>query len=109
MLAPLAALVLKASDPWFGVDKLKHVAACGFIAGDAYWLSLEMNAGPTRRVLYGLGAALAVGASKELIWDLALRRGDPSFRDFTADVVGAVIGTGLSVLLDHVIVGDPKK
>lgn len=103
MLAPLAALLLHASpDPWLGIDKLKHVAAGTFIAGDAYWLSVGAHASPTKRILWGAGAALTVGAGKELIWDLALHRGDPSWRDFAADAVGALVGVGISILIDRV-------
>jgi uncharacterized protein YfiM (DUF2279 family) len=104
VLAQLAALLLHASpDPWLGVDKVEHVAASAFIAGDVYWLATAADASPRNRVLWGVGAALTAGAGKELVWDLALRRGDPSWRDFTADVVGAAVGVGISYFIDHVV------
>lgn len=89
-------------DPWFGVDKLKHLVACAVIAGDVYWLALANGASPLNRALLGFGSAVLVGAGKELLWDLVLKRGDPSWRDFTADVAGAVIGTGIAAFLDRV-------
>jgi putative lipoprotein len=46
----------------------------------------------------GLGAAILVGAGKEG-WD-AMGHGDPSWKDFTWDVAGALVGVGLSLLVD---------
>lgn len=87
-----------------GLDKLEHVLASAFVAGDAYWLSVESGASPRKRVIMSGVAALTAGAAKELIWDYALGRGDPSWRDFAADVVGMLFGVGCSIWIDRAIV-----
>lgn len=49
------------------------------------------------RAALGGGFAIGVGGAKEL-WDL--RHGDPSWRDFTWDVIGSAAGVTVAYLLD---------
>lgn len=93
LVSPRAGLA--APDPWFGPDKRLHLAASAGIAfgGDALgerYLDSELGG-----LAVGAGLALGAGAAKEG-WD-ALGHGDPSWRDFTWDVIGAAVGLGLAV------------
>lgn len=91
-------------DPWLGPDKALHfgvsagLAAGSYGAGRAVLFDARSHA-----LLVGAGLTLAVGASKEL-WDLS-GAGDPSWRDFTWDVIGTLVGLGVAWGLDLLIVG----
>lgn len=110
MLASLAALLLLAApsdapvrDRWLGPDKALHVAASFAIGGSVYLVAandLDVRK-PRDRALIALGVTLGIGAGKELVWDLALHNGDPSWKDFTADVVGATLSVGICFLIDR--------
>ncbi len=67
-------------------DKLMH-----FWAGMAIALAVGVLWG----ALAGLAAALIIGAAKELIWDLWLKKGTPEWWDFIATGAGGVIGAVL--------------
>lgn len=67
--------------------KLHIVAGVGLTA----WASLVLPIG------FAVGAACAVGAAKELVWDLLLRKGTPAWDDFLYTAAAAGF-TG--VLLD---------
>ena len=81
------------TDPWFGRDKALHFGVSGLISSNGYLATRLANG--SRPLAFGIGAgtAIAIGAAKEL-YDLS-GRGDPSWKDFTWDVVGT--GTGLLV------------
>jgi len=93
------------SDPWWGRDKALHfgvsigLSAGGYAAGslflDERW----------QRAAFGAGFSLTLGAGKEA-YD-ATGRGDPSAKDFTWDVLGTVVGTGLALLVDVLV--QPQK
>ncbi len=90
-------------DPWLGRDKALHFAACATISGAAYGVGALVTPDVRLRVVFGAGAGLVVGAGKELL-DLA-GLGDPSWRDFAWDVIGTVVGVGLSVAIDASVRG----
>jgi uncharacterized protein YfiM (DUF2279 family) len=113
ILAPLLALTLAAApalpkdaptrDRWLAPDKAEHVAA-SFVAGGVVYLMAANDFGvekPERRAAIAFGFAVGLGAGKELVWDLAFHNGDPSWKDFTADVVGATLSVGLCYLIDR--------
>jgi len=90
-----------ATDPWFGPDKAWHFGvsmglAAGGYAAASPWLDTRGE-----RALAGGALSLTLGASKEL-WDLA-GHGDPSWRDFTWDVLGTAAGVALAVGLDALV------
>lgn len=104
------------SDPWISRDKAFHfdvsagVAAVGYAGSAAYLVDARWKA-----LALGGGAAIALGAAKEG-WD-ALGYGDPSWKDFAWDVVGAVAGLaiawGMDLALggvdrDHPALGSPR-
>lgn len=90
-------------DPWFGKDKVLHFGVSAGIAAGAYGVAATQFDARYPRLLIGGGVALAAGAGKEL-FDLA-GFGDPSWRDFTWDVIGTAVGLGLAWGLDLVIGG----
>lgn len=61
-------------------DKVMH-----FLAG----IGITIMVGLVTSPLVGFAVAVVVGAAKELIWDLWLKKGTPEFLDFVATAVGA--------------------
>jgi putative lipoprotein len=103
-LAP--AVGAQDADPWFGRDKALHfdvsagIAAAGYGASagwlvDARWKALAL----------GGGLALAVGAGKEALDATRIFGGDPSWKDFTWDVLGTVAGLALAWGVDLLLGG----
>ncbi len=103
LVATLGARNAAASDedPWFGRDKALHfgvsvVLAAGGYATSSVWLDKRYE-----RALAGGAFSLTLGAGKEL-WDLS-GHGDPSWRDFTWDVIGTGVGVALAVAGDALL------
>ena len=46
---------------------------------------------PTIGAYNAAATTLAIGVGKELIWDYALKKGTPDYKDVVADIVGIVI------------------
>lgn len=86
------------TDPWFGHDKVLHFGASAFIAAEAYGITAAFSDTRAVRLAVGGGVALAAGAGKEL-YDLS-GHGDPSWRDFTWDVIGTVVGLAIAYGVD---------
>lgn len=47
---------------------------------------------------WSVSATAAVGAAKELLWDWAMKKGTPSWKDFLCDVAGMAAGLGLALI-----------
>lgn len=92
-------------DPWFGRDKALHFGVSAALAAGGYAASSPWLDSRTERAIAGSAFSLTLGASKEL-WDLA-GHGDPSWRDFTWDVVGTAVGVALAVSIDAI--ASPKR
>ncbi len=90
-------------DPWFGVDKYKHFAACTVIAAAGYGIGTVTTDARYQALALGGGLAVGVGIGKEMA-DLA-GMGNASYRDFTWDVIGAVVGLGLAWGVDLAVRG----
>ena len=93
------------ADPWFGPDKALHFGvsvalSAGGYAASSIWLDTR-----TERAVAGSAFSLTLGAGKEL-WDLS-GHGDPSWRDFTWDVVGSAVGVALAAGIDAL--ANPKR
>jgi putative lipoprotein len=103
-------------DPWFGRDKALHFGASAIIAGGGYGLAATQFEARYPRLLIGGGLALAAGAGKELLDMTGF--GDPSWRDFTWDVIGTATGLlvawGIDLLVrgasaQHPLFADPAR
>lgn len=62
-------------------------------------LALALGAGLLCTPDWGLGTAAGVGAAKEIVWDLMLKKGTPELLDFIATAAGGVIGYVLQRLI----------
>jgi putative lipoprotein len=90
-------------DPWFGKDKALHFAGSVGLASVIYAsAATELDARWPPLVIAG-GATIAIGGGKEL-FDMG-GRGDPSWRDFTWDVIGTIVGLGLAWGIDLLVRG----
>jgi len=95
-------------DPWTGPDKALHFGLSTALSAGSYGLGAALWDDPDDRwkaALLSLGVTLGAGGAKELA-DLA-GLGDPSWRDFTWDVIGAVVGLGLAFTFDVALRGWP--
>lgn len=93
-------------DPWIARDKALHFDASAGIAAltyavsagwivDARWKALALAGGVT----------LAVGAGKELVDATHVFGGDPSWKDFAWDAIGAVAGLAIAWGMDLLLGG----
>ena len=89
------------ADPWFGRDKALHFGLSLGLAASGYAAASPFLESRSERALVGAGFSLTLGASKEL-WDLA-GHGDPSWRDFTWDVIGTATGIALALGVDALV------
>lgn len=83
------------ADPWFGQDKALHFGFSVVLSAGGYAASSAFLDTRTQRALAGSAFSLTLGAGKEL-WDLS-GHGDPSWRDFTWDIVGTAVGIAAAV------------
>ena len=104
-LSPRAATASEA-DPWFGPDKALHFGVSAGLAAGGYAAASPWLEKRAERALVGGAFSLTLGASKEL-WDLA-GHGDPSWRDFTWDVIGTAAGLALAVGIDALLNRDQE-
>jgi putative lipoprotein len=118
MRLPLAALVLTGltmssaaaraqdADPWFARDKALHFDVSAGIAAAGYGVSAGWLVDARWKALaIGGGVALAAGAGKELLDATHVLGGDPSWRDFTWDVIGTVAGLAIAWGVDLLLGG----
>ena len=89
------------TDPWFGPDKALHFGVSVALSAGGYAVSSIWLDTRTERAVAGGTFSLTLGAGKEL-WDLS-GHGDPSWRDFTWDVIGTGCGVALAVAGDALL------
>jgi putative lipoprotein len=85
-------------DPFFGTDKALHFAAAGAIAGAGYGITTALTDDRWKAFAIGGGLAIGAGALKEGVD--AAGYGDPSWKDFAWDVIGAAAGLGVAWAID---------
>jgi putative lipoprotein len=85
-------------DPWFGRDKALHFGVSVVLGAGGYAGSALIVDRPWQRALLGGAFSLTIGAGKELV-DMT-GYGDPSWKDFTWDVIGTAVGVGIALLID---------
>jgi hypothetical protein len=97
LIAALVSLPAMAEPEAFGmpIDKVLHASISANLEMGCVAVVRGLGASPQ----WALGGCalgvLALGAAKELVWDLAMRRGAPEVADFAFDVLGT--GAGLVV------------
>jgi len=110
--AALAALAIVASSPtsahaaddsFWAPDKALHFGVAGAIAGTGYGLTTAAT--PDRWKAFAVGGAAAVGAGALKEGLDAAGLGDPSWKDFAWDVIGAACGLGVAWALDVAVHG----
>ena len=80
------------------VDKVKHFGAGYVIGMGGYTLAKICKV--NHPMIVGLGSSIIIGTTKELIWDKALKRGTPSYRD----ALWTYVGGGFGVLTIKIII-----
>lgn len=93
------------SDDWWGRDKLWHAGLSAAVGAGGYGAASLFTASRPLRLTIGAGTAILAGTGKEL-YDLT-GHGDPSWRDFTWDLVGTATGTGIAFLIDLLLRPEP--
>ena len=94
------------ADPWFSRDKALHFDVSAGIAAAGYGVSAGWLVDARWKALaIGGGVALAAGAGKELLDATHVLGGDPSWRDFTWDVIGTVAGLAIAWGVDLLLGG----
>lgn len=67
-----------------GTDGMAHIVCSAALCG---LLTLVLP------LWVAIVATVAVGVAKELVWDLWLGKGSPSWKDLLCDLIGIAIGT----------------
>ena len=80
-------------------DVIKHVLAGFLIATIVSFLVGSILPNPKIAVWFGLGAAVLIGAAKELIYDLWMKKGTPEWIDFIGTTIGGIAGTILAFVI----------
>ena len=94
------------ADPWIGRDKALHFDVCAGLAAAGYGVSAGWLVDARWKALaVGGGVALVAGAAKELADAAGLVNGDPSWKDFAWDAIGAVAGLAVAWSVDMLLGG----
>ena len=96
---PTATLARAEEDRWFAHDKALHASAGAVLGAGGYVASAVVFDAPAKRFASGIAVGLGAGAAKEW-WDRG-HDGQPSWRDFAWDGVGAAAGTTVVWLIDR--------
>lgn len=107
VLCASAAASASEADPWFGTDKALHFGASAVLAGSGYALGTGLYQERWKSFALGGSVALAAGAAKEGLD--AMGMGTPSWRDFTWDVAGTLVGLGVAYAIDAMIRTTPAS
>jgi len=97
-----SATAARADDEWLARDKALHLGVSATLAGGGYAASSPWLDARWQRCTAGASLALGAGIAKEA-WD-ATGAGDPSWKDFGADVAGTALGVLVALAIDHLIV-----
>jgi putative lipoprotein len=77
-------------DRWFAQDKANHFLGSLMLSSTAYLGLVANNNDHDQSLVGAIGGTVLIGIGKE-IWDI-YHPGTPSWRDLTADALGALIG-----------------
>ena len=79
-------------EPWFGKDKAYHVVGSfGIVCAGTLIHGQHYNNGLGQDIRFGIGLALTLGLTKEIIDEVFLGRRF-SGKDLIADIVGTLLG-----------------
>ena len=95
-----------AEDEWFGTDKALHFGVSAALSGGGYGVASLAFDEKWARATTGAVFSLTLGAAKEF-YDLA-GHGDASWKDFTWDIAGTAVGTGIALLIDVAVSGSHR-
>lgn len=87
------------SSDWFGRDKMQHLGVSLLVSAGGYGLGSSITDSRAAGFAFGGLLALTLGGAKEL-YDL-VGEGDPDWRDFVWDLVGATIGLLIAWAIDR--------
>ncbi len=88
-------------DPWFGRDKALHFGVSFALGAGGYALAVPLVDERWQRGAIGAGVSLTAGAGKEL-YD-STGAGNASWKDFTWDIAGTIVGVGIAWLIDELL------
>jgi uncharacterized protein YfiM (DUF2279 family) len=92
------SLAVRSPDKWLGNDKITHAAVCftiaGFTVGTARTMLHNTKDGS---VTLGVSVPLGIGLLKEWYDSKHPKTHRASFKDLTADLIGAAIGTAVTI------------
>ncbi|AKU94251.1 Putative lipoprotein [Labilithrix luteola] len=90
-------------DPWFGKDKALHFSVSAAIAAGGYGVGSAIFDARGHALLLGAGLGVLAGAGKEALD--ATGYGDPSWKDFTWDLIGVAAGLAVAWTVDLLVRG----
>ena len=93
-LALLTSVSAASADEWFAKDKALHFGVSVGLAAGGYAAGTQIFETRRSALIFGGSLSIALGAGKE-IYD-STGRGDPSWKDFTWDLIGTAVGLGLA-------------
>lgn len=89
------------ADRWWGPDKELHLYASAGLASTSWWFAKSLRLSDPVASACALSLTLLVGGAKELVDLTGL--GDPSWKDFAWDVIGAVVGVVLGLVIERLV------
>ena len=102
-LAPAVCHAQTSPDPWWGRDKALHFSISTGISATGYGIARFAGSSRTTGWLIGVGASAAIGAGKEVADMTGM--GQASWRDFTWDIAGSLLGATIAWGLDLALTG----
>ncbi|MDQ7063039.1 MAG: hypothetical protein Q9P90_02205 [candidate division KSB1 bacterium] len=86
------------ADPWLGADKFKHIALSAYLLGAQMYIYQQPLGLDERRALgLAVTGTAVIGIGKE-IYDGVSGRGQASFKDLAADLLGIALGSLLFMM-----------
>ncbi|GAX73951.1 hypothetical protein CEUSTIGMA_g1401.t1 [Chlamydomonas eustigma] len=88
-------------DDWIALDKLEHFFSCAIIVIASYGLICRWPSLHPHRLVLSFCIGIIAGTAKELGDELQLWPGEPSWRDFAADLLGCITASAALVFWEQ--------